>query len=290
MNVAFCGSRISDHLARTPEGFLLCLSVPICRTGEQKYRAHELGLSGGDEIRVIRPASEVLSAATIASFEGKPICDDHPPRFLDPSNASSFQKGHLQHVRPGPPLPDGELPLLADLVVTDAALIDKILHGKREVSGGYNTEYFANDDGTVTQTQIRGNHVAVVTTGRAGENIAIQDAIQEEKMTSQDVCERLDRLIELLTHQQAGQRTIVRDTARNAPAATFYEHFAQVNSAYGEFTSERNDGQAFADEANAMGRKMRTEDCRPSIVHRPSDEGAEDWAATINRRGRELRK
>ena len=40
---AYFGSRISDHMIRTPEGYLVCKDVPIARTGIQNYRGMEFG-------------------------------------------------------------------------------------------------------------------------------------------------------------------------------------------------------------------------------------------------------
>ena len=39
MAVAYYGSHISEHLVKTPEGYLICYGVPINRTGTQMYTA-----------------------------------------------------------------------------------------------------------------------------------------------------------------------------------------------------------------------------------------------------------
>ena len=39
MAVAYYGSHISEHLVKTPEGYLICYDVPINRTGTQMYTA-----------------------------------------------------------------------------------------------------------------------------------------------------------------------------------------------------------------------------------------------------------
>ena len=44
----FYGSRLSDNMTLTPEGYLICLNVPIARTGSQQYLRSELGLLDGD--------------------------------------------------------------------------------------------------------------------------------------------------------------------------------------------------------------------------------------------------
>lgn len=64
---------------------------------------------------------------------------------------------------------------LADLYPRPEA-VDAVQSGKREISCGYECEYVPNGDGTYTQRNIRGNHVAVVERGRAGKRAAILDS------------------------------------------------------------------------------------------------------------------
>ena len=162
-------------MTRTPEGFLVCHSVPICRTGMQEYLPQELGVAdAGGALKVYREENEVFKDAAIASFEGKPVTDDHPPVGVDASNYASYTKGTVQNVRRGSGT-DGDK-LICDLVVYDAALIAKIDAGKREISCGYECKYMERDDGTYCQKDIIGNHVAVVEEGRAGHGVAIRDA------------------------------------------------------------------------------------------------------------------
>ena len=44
MALAYYGTKISPHMDRTPEGYLICRDVPINRTGTQVYLAGELNL------------------------------------------------------------------------------------------------------------------------------------------------------------------------------------------------------------------------------------------------------
>ncbi|MDU4960188.1 MAG: DUF2213 domain-containing protein [Sporomusaceae bacterium] len=171
---AFYGTRFSPNMTKTPEGYLICHNVPIARTGWQDYLPQEIGLSGGDSfVSVYRPDEEVFSPATIASFEGKPVTDDHPTQEVRPDNIAAYGKGHAQNVRRG--TGNAADTLLADLVITDPVLIAEIDAGKREVSCGYDCDYV--DTGTRYEQQtIRGNHVAIVKKGRAGGRIAIKDA------------------------------------------------------------------------------------------------------------------
>ena len=205
----YYGTRLSENISRRePEGYLLCLNVPVARTGSQDYLPEELGLppraaSGGNSvggnltrnkrsprggaapiegaevppgssfISVYRPEEEVFSPETIASFEGMPVTNDHPPEGVDTSNIRALQKGHAHNVRRG--TGDESDLLLADLIITDPGLISLILEeGKREISCGYTYE-LCEENGQYIQRKIRGNHVAVVDAGRAGHRVSIKD-------------------------------------------------------------------------------------------------------------------
>lgn len=180
--ITYYGYTISPHQLETGEGFLICRNVPIARTGEQDYTGDEVGAPGKDIVKVYRPPEEVFSAAAIASFEGKPFTNDHPPVLLTPENATQYTVGHVQNVRRG----TGEFAdyLVADIHIHDAATINEIQKGKREISCGYECEYTDNGDGTLTQTNIRGNHVALVTEGRAGAKAAIMDSNKQMAVTT----------------------------------------------------------------------------------------------------------
>ena len=84
MAVAYYGSHISEHLVKTPEGYLICYDVPINRTGTQMYTAGELGLEGEPErpVTVYRLEEDVFSPAALASLEGKDITRGHPAEML----------------------------------------------------------------------------------------------------------------------------------------------------------------------------------------------------------------
>lgn len=87
-------------------------------------------------------------------------------------------KGVCRDVRRG----DGDLSncLVADLVIYDADLINKIEAGKREISCGYDCLWNPTSDSSYDQLEIRGNHVAVVDRGRAGHKVAIRDTADEK--------------------------------------------------------------------------------------------------------------
>ena len=189
---AFYGARLSPHMTETPEGFLICQGVPICRTGKQQYLPREIGEKGDGLVDVYREEEEVFKPSAMASFEGKPVTDDHPPKEVDPNNYGNYMKGVVQNVRRGKG--EEEDNVVCDLVVYDAGLISKIKHGKREVSCGYDCRYVDNGDGTYHQADIIGNHVAVVDSGRAGKSVSIKDAAPEKggkKMAKKGIFTRM---------------------------------------------------------------------------------------------------
>jgi hypothetical protein len=188
----YLASPLSDHISETPEGFLLVVDCPIARTGWQSYtvrdlpqeRAEDLGIdtsNQGASIDLYRPEDEVFSPEFLASLNGKAITDNHPPegQFITPANFHQYACGHIQNVRRGTEqMDDGEWPILADLLISKASLIEKVRNkSARQISLGY--DYGIRRDGKrVDQTDMVGNHAAVLAKGRAGDLIAIGDSAE----------------------------------------------------------------------------------------------------------------
>lgn len=216
MATAYYASKISPNQFETPtEGYRICKNVPICRTGFQEYLGSELkkhpsyddswGLEDGETYKVFRPIEEVTSKETIGTAEGKSIVDEHPPEHIAPGSLISIETerelncGHVQNVRIGDKLPNGETPLLADMHIKNDVLIDKVDGGIRDISCGYTYKLKRLADGTLAQADIRINHVAVVPKGRAGPDVAIKDALPaeialKEKKTTMTFRERINAL------------------------------------------------------------------------------------------------
>lgn len=182
--LCYYGNKISPHITKTPEGFLICHDVPLARLGPMQYRAAELGLPGNPEqiVTVNRYAEDVFAPAAIASFEGKDVTAGHPPENLTADTWAAYARGHVENVR------RQEDFLVGDLIIKDSQLANEVQSGAvREVSAGYTAEFLPDGD-CLKQTNIRGNHVAVVPRGRAGHDVAIKDAApsaekEREKMS-----------------------------------------------------------------------------------------------------------
>lgn len=211
---AFYGDRFKPHMTKTPEGFLVCHSVPICRTGTQQYLPSELGLQGSGLIDVLRNEDEVFKPSAMASFEGKPVTDEHPPTGVDPVNYGSYIKGTVQNVHRGTGGDAGKL--ICDLVIYDSSLIAKIDAGKRDVSCGYDCKYIDNGDGTYHQAEIVGNHVAVVEAGRAGHTVSIRDSKPKGagRMTKKNILQRM-----FASFARDAEPEEIREAARAVDAA-----------------------------------------------------------------------
>lgn len=168
-------AQLSGRIGETPEGFLICLGVPITRAGDLRYNPGETPVTPGKgETIISRTVQDIHDPATIASFEGKPVTINHPEDFVTPENWRELTVGIVQNVRPG----EGEDSdkLLADLLITDYEAIAAVKSKRlREVSCGYEAEYIEESPGRGRQEAIIGNHVALVTSGRCGSECAIFD-------------------------------------------------------------------------------------------------------------------
>lgn len=179
MAKSYYASKISDNMARTPEGFLICFNVPIGRVGEYSYLSSEIGGEGNEIVSVFRTPDDLFDQITIASFEGKAFTDDHPSEDVTANNWAVYSKGEVSNVRRG----KGEFIdcLVADIIVRDPITISEIENGiKREVSSGYCCDYVKRGD-RIFQENIIGNHVSLVKNGRAGHRVSIKDSAIKNK-------------------------------------------------------------------------------------------------------------
>lgn len=178
-------SKISENISETPEGFLVCIAVPIARTGEMLYDKSEIPHLEPDKngkIRITRSEKEVFRPQTMASFEAKALTIRHPEDWVGPDNWKELAVGTLQNIR------RDKDDLIADLLITDSMAIGLVKNGLREVSCGYECDYEQdeNEPGTAIQKNIIGNHLALVDQGRAGPEYAITDHKGEKNMDFKD--------------------------------------------------------------------------------------------------------
>ena len=210
--------QLSEHIGETPEGFLLCRDVPLTRTGVFEYTASEVPVEASLDgmVKIQRDEDEVFAENTIASFEGKPVTINHPEGMVTPENWSELAHGIVQNVRRG----QGEMSdlLLGDILITTEKGIELVKSGLREVSCGYDAQYEQIEKGKGKQREIIGNHVALVTKGRAGSRCTIQDSGDKEnaittkediyKMKAKDLFKRIfpkSRFADALADEDLGE-------------------------------------------------------------------------------------
>lgn len=229
MGKFFTPSKISENIKETPEGYLLCLGVPIARTGWQEYGPGETPIEVGDDGRawIYRDKKEVFRPQTVASFNAKPITIKHPEDFVTPENWKELSHGTIQNPRKGDEKDeDNEEMLIGDLLVTDEMAIGLIRNGLREVSCGYDAEYEETGKGEGKQYNIIGNHVALVEHGRAGSTYAIRDHRgDEELMDLKEMKEQLLKLGKTIDGlvDVKGKKLTTKDDGGATPEQTVYD-------------------------------------------------------------------
>jgi len=161
----------------TPEGYLTG-EAKVARIGVQAYQDGAGGIR-----REYRPPAEVFAADAIASFKNVPVTFNHPnERLVTSENAKRLGVGFVgENLRV-----DGDW-LVMPITINDAETISQIEGGVVELSAGYVSNVIdeaGEYDGQVydaRQTQIRGNHVAIVQQARAGSdarlNLDAADAV-----------------------------------------------------------------------------------------------------------------
>jgi len=184
---------LSENISKTAEGFLVCKNVPLARPGELVYANTELPGFEAANGRIVasRDAADILDPETMASFEGKTLSFLHPKeQEINSTNWKTHAVGTIFNVRAG----DGANVnlLVSDILINDAQAVEAVMNrGLREVSLGYEAQYFQEAKGRVRQKNIRGNHVALVPRGRCGALCAIQDhaaflPTEKETMTAKE--------------------------------------------------------------------------------------------------------
>jgi cation transport regulator ChaB len=164
------------HWRETSEGYLVA-TPRVARTGIQTYQGWEMGIDDDVEVKVYRPEETVFDSKSMHSFGHKTITLGHPEGMVDAKNWKKLAVGLTGEEVAR----DGEF-IRVPMVLMDAATIETVKRGQRELSVGYTSDldWDAGEtaDGEVydaVQRNIRANHIAIVAQARGGPKLRVGD-------------------------------------------------------------------------------------------------------------------
>jgi uncharacterized protein len=168
--------KLGPNREMTKEGFTLFRNVSVSRTGEQIYGPDEgTGIEPGPDglIHITRTPEEVFRQETLDSGNGKSLVILHPEEDVSPANWRELTHGVMFNMRRG--TGDQRDESVCDLMVYTPEAVREIDLNLREVSLGYDADYFQTAPGRGDQRNFYINHVALVPAGRCGASCAVRD-------------------------------------------------------------------------------------------------------------------
>ena len=168
-----------NKLEKDYNGYVFVNKRPISKVGVFEYLGSSIGAEDPDRIyKVYRPADELSNKETLDSFKLVPLIDDHEMLGTDATPAEN--KG-VQGTT-GEDIYFENDTLYGNLKVYSDVLNNLIENGKKDLSLGYKCKYkfeTGSFDGQVydaIQTELRGNHIALVENGRMGKEVSVCDS------------------------------------------------------------------------------------------------------------------
>lgn len=172
MTQAYRIDAVEIKSARIDEQGFMQVGGVIARVGVQEY------MVDGTIVRELRPESEVIKSAK--TFVRKPMTLNHPPVFVNADNATDYLKGMTSTIQ----YQDGLL-IDTEMSITHQDAIEAGLSTHKQLSAGYLVDLKPESGVWVdihgvqgepgksyeydaVQTNIQGNHVALVEQARAG--------------------------------------------------------------------------------------------------------------------------
>lgn len=166
-------------------GFWLIEANPVTKEGVFPYLGSQIDYSGelnlepNNIYNVLRPSSELETDEAVRSFNGVPFIDNHE---MIGDGCTDYDDrpagGILLNFRKG----DRKGLMVADFKIFSESLKNSIDSGKKELSLGYRCKYEPQrgvHDGQTydfIQTNITGNHIALVDKGRMGSEVRVYDS------------------------------------------------------------------------------------------------------------------
>lgn len=164
---------------------------PISKVGVFTYSAKQVGKeeeTPGKQYRVLRPPEELSDPETLASFRLLPWIDNHVMLGDEAKGLMPAERKGIQGVTGERIVFEGDT-VFSNLKVLSQSMAGLIEAGKRELSCGYRCVYdftpgvFQGEAYDCIQRTIRGNHLALVHSGRMGPDVAVLDSIDHSTTT-----------------------------------------------------------------------------------------------------------
>lgn len=163
---------------------------PLSKVGVFKYSGRQVGDAENPDkpYRVYRPAEELADPDCIASFCLIPWIDNHVMLGAEEDGLMPAERKGIQGVI-GEDVFFEDGTLFGNLKVFSQSMAGLIEAGKRELSCGYRCVYdftpgvFQGEAYDCIQRTIRGNHLALVHSGRMGPDVAVLDSIDQSTTT-----------------------------------------------------------------------------------------------------------
>lgn len=164
-------------------GYMEIKGNPLSKVGVFQYLGKSIGIPGLDPegiYNVYRPEAELSSEECINSFKLLPWVDEHDMLgSTDDGLLAPEEKGVQGVVGENVYFEDGYL--RGNIKLFSESMSNDIDEGKEELSCGYRCKYqvavgeFEGQEYDIIQTDIRGNHLALVDQGRMGREVAVLD-------------------------------------------------------------------------------------------------------------------
>jgi 8-oxo-dGTP pyrophosphatase MutT (NUDIX family) len=182
-----------DKSMREPDanGWYEVKRNPISKVGIFDYSGRQVGDAENPDkrYRVLRPAEELSDPETLASFRLLPWIDNHVMLGDEAKGLMPAERKGVQGVTGEDVFFEGGT-VFSNLKVFSQSMAGLIEAGKRELSCGYRCVYdftpgtFQGQAYDCIQRTIRGNHLALVHSGRMGPDVAVLDSIDQPTTTT----------------------------------------------------------------------------------------------------------
>lgn len=159
-------------------GYIPVSDRPLSKVGVFPYMGSSIGAEDPNKIYMVyRPAEQLSRPETINSFKLVPLIDEHEMLGKD---ATAAEKKGIQGTT-GEDIYFKDGVLYGNMKVFSESMKNLIEGGKKELSLGYKCKYIFEDgvfEGQkydAIQTDLLGNHIALVSEGRMGKEVSVVD-------------------------------------------------------------------------------------------------------------------